>query len=122
MKGENKIMIYLLFFLYIILSSSGLVLFKLGTANTNILFSILGINISLKMIIGGMFYIFSFVLWLYIVSKMNLTIAMPISVALVNTLVVVESCLILKEKISLVQGIGILIIITGVILVVGGQK
>lgn len=113
---------YLLFFIYIILSSSGLVLFKLGTSNTNILVTILGINISIKMIIGAMCYIFSFVLWLYIVSKMNLTVAMPLSVALVNTLVVVESCLILKEKISIMQGIGIFIIIFGVMLVVGGQK
>lgn len=115
-------MIYLIFLLYILLSSSGLVLFKLGTSGTNFLFSIFGINISLKMILGAIFYVFSFVLWLYIVSKMNLTVAMPLSVALVNTLVVIESCIILKEKISIVQGVGIFIIIFGVLLVVGGQK
>lgn len=113
---------YLLFLLYIILSSSGLVLFKLGTSNANVLFSVLGINISLKMMIGAVCYVFSFVLWLYIVSKMNLTVAMPLSVALVNTLVVVESCLVLKEKISVMQGIGIFITILGVMFVVGGQK
>ncbi len=109
----------ILFIIYVILSSSGLVLFKLGTTNTNINFNLFGVHLafSLKMIIGILCYGFSFLLWLYLVSKLNLTIAMPLSVALVNTLVIVESCIFLNEKITLIQGIGIFIIILGVSLI-----
>ena len=113
MKG-NKKMIYLLFVLYIILSSTGLVIFKLGTTSTG--FQIFGFTLTLKMLIGMFCYGMSFLLWLYIVSKVNLTIAMPLSVAFVNTLVVVESCIFLKEKIKAGQILGIFLVVLGVMI------
>lgn len=124
MERKVKTMIIILFILYVILSSSGLVLFKLGSANPNINISVLGItaNFSIKSIIGILCYGFSFLLWMIIVSRMNLTVAMPLSIALVNTLVVVESCLLLKEKITITQGIGIFIIIFGVCVMTWGKK
>lgn len=116
-------LIICLFALYVLLASSGLVLFKLGsTSGTPI--KILGftIDFSWKMLAGIFCYGFSFLLWLYIVSQMNLTVAMPLSVAIVNTLVVVESCLILKEKISLIQGIGIFVVLLGVCIMTWGKN
>lgn len=108
-----------LFILYVVLSSSGLILFKLGTINPNINLNIFNfsIAISIKSIIGILCYGISFILWMIIVSKINLTLAMPLSVAIVNTLVVLGSCMFLKEKITLIQGIGIFIIIFGVSLI-----
>ena len=116
-------LLFVLFTLYVLLASSGLVLFKLGTVNGSII-KIFGfsINFSWKMLVGIMCYGFSFLLWLYIVSHMNLTFAMPLSVAIVNTLVIVESCVFLKEKITLTQGIGIFIVIFGVALMTWGKK
>ena len=115
--------IVLLFTLYVLLASSGLVLFKLGTTNgTTIKILSFSIDFSWKMLAGIMCYGFSFLLWLYIVSHMNLTFAMPLSVALVNTLVVLESCLIIKEKITLTQGIGILVVIVGVCIMTYGRN
>lgn len=109
----------ILFIFYVILSSSGLILFKLGTINPNINLNIFGMELifSLKSLIGVFCYGFSFLLWLVIVSRMNLTIAMPLSVAIVNTLVLVGSYIFLNEKITLIQGIGIFIIILGVSLI-----
>lgn len=121
MKRGNK-MIYLLFIIYVICASSGLVLFKTGTINQTWAINIFGINITLKMIFGIVCYGISFLLWLYIVSQLNLTFAMPLSVALVNTLVVIESCLVLKEKLTITQGIGIFIIIVGVIVMTYNSK
>lgn len=118
MKGKNSMVIYLLFIAYVLLSSTGLVIFKLGT--NGIGFTILGVNITIKMLIGMFCYGMSFLLWLYIVSKVNLTIAMPFSVAIVNTLVVVESCIVLKEKITMPQTIGIFLIIIGVMVMTCG--
>ena len=114
----------IMFICYVLLASSGLILFKLGSANSNLTLSLFGfkVNYSIKMILGLLCYGCSFILWMLIVSKSNLPIAMPLSVALVNTLVVVESCLILKEKITLTQGIGIFIIIVGVFIMTFERK
>ncbi len=116
-------LLFVLFTLYVLLASSGLVLFKLGTVNGSII-KILGfsINFSWKMLFGIVCYGFSFLLWLYIVGHMNLTFAMPLSVAIVNTLVIVESCIFLKEKITFTQGIGIFIVIFGVAIMTWGKK
>ena len=124
MERRNKMILVVLFILYVVLASSGLVLFKLGSGNANIQFNLFGLNLafSWKMLLGIACYGCSFLLWLYIVSRMNLTFAMPLSVALVNTLVIVESCLVLKEKITPIQGIGIFIVILGVAIMTGGKK
>lgn len=116
--------IIVMFTCYVLLASSGLILFKLGSTNSNLTLNIFGlsINYSIKMILGLLCYGLSFLLWMLIVSKTNLTIAMPLSVAIVNTLVVVGSCLILKEKITLLQGVGIFIIILGVCIMTWGGK
>lgn len=110
--------ITLMFILYVFLASSGLVLFKLGSTDSNLTLNIFNFTLhySIKMILGMFCYGCSFILWMLIVSKMNLTIAMPLSVALVNTLVIIESCLVLKEKITLTQGIGIVIVLVGVMI------
>ena len=105
-------------FLYVNLSSSGLILFKLGSGIVDFNLNILGIKLALsfKTIFGIFCYGCSFLLWLYIVSKNDLTIIMPLSVALTNTLVVVGSCIFLKESLTLTQGIGIFVVIFGVVL------
>lgn len=109
----------ILFIAYILLSSSGLILFKLGANNPTLSINIysLHINYSIKLLIGILCYGLSFLLWMYIVSKSNLTIALPLSVALVNTLVIIESCIFLKEKITLIQGTGIFMVLLGVFLI-----
>ena len=112
-----------LFIIYIITSSSGLILFKYGSiTGTQLTIFNYNINFSWSMIIGIMCYGFSFLLWLYIVSKSNLTFAMPLSVALVNTFVIIESCIFLKEKITFMQGIGIFIVILGVFIMTWGRN
>jgi len=113
-----------LFVLYVVLSSSGLILFKLGALASNINLNIFGVafSFSMKSVIGVLCYGFSFILWMVIVSRMNLTFAMPLSVAIVNTLVVIGSCLILKEKVTFVQVVGIFVIISGVCIMTIGKQ
>ncbi len=114
-----KLVIVALFIVYCLLASSGLILFKLGSSNANLSISLFGltINYSIKMILGLFCYACSFVLWMYIVSKVNLTIAMPLNVAVVNTLVTVGSLLVLKEKVTPTQLVGIIVVIFGVCLI-----
>ncbi len=123
MERRGKTMSIILFLLYVVLSSSGLILFKLGSGITDFSINLFNININLsfKTLIGIFCYGFSFLLWLYIVSKNDLTIVMPLSVALVNTLVVVGSCIFLKEQVTLMQEIGIFIVIFGVVIMKWGN-
>ena len=108
-----------LFIIYVILSSSGLILFKLGSLNPDVNLTVFGYSLifSIKSIIGMFCYGFSFLLWLIIVSRMNLTIAMPLSVGIVNTLVLIGSIIFLKEKITVIQIIGIITVVIGVSLI-----
>ena len=124
MERRINMKLIIMFTCYVLLASSGLILFKLGSTNNNLTLNIFGlsINYSIKMILGLLCYGFSFILWMLIVSKMNLTFAMPLSVAIVNTLVVVGSCLVLKEKITLTQGVGIFIVILGVCIMTWGKN
>lgn len=117
-------MIYLLFAVYIILTVSGLMLFKLGSTDLSmkIVHHIINFSINSKFILGLLCYLSSFLLWLYIIAKMKLSLALPISVGLVNLLVLICSALIIGEKITSLQWIGVIIIIVGLFIInIGGR-
>ena len=125
MERRNNMRMICLFALYVLLASGGLVLFKAGTKAPDFHIELMHVSIdfSLKTLLGMKEYGFSLLIWLYIVSKMDLTFAMPLSVALINLLVIVESCWILKERISMMQGMGILIVLLGVMMMtITGKK
>lgn len=110
-------MIYFLFTIYVFLSSSGMLLFKYGS-NSDLIFSIGSIgmkfNISWISLIGILCYGLSFILWLYIISQSKLTIALPLSVGLINTVIYVASVIIFKENINLWQILGVFLIVIGI--------
>lgn len=123
-KKEINMMIILLFIIYVCLSAGGLILFKLGSGETTFMISMskLQFELSLKMIAGILCYGLSFVLWLVIVSKMQLSVAMPLSVGLVNLMVLLGSSMILKENINICQWIGVIIIVIGLAFInIGGK-
>ena len=111
-------MIYVLFTLYVILASSGLIIFKIGSKDIAINF-VKGLNISINWLslLGILCYAVSFVLWLVIVSKTKLTWAFPLSVALINTAIFIISAIVFKETITWVQIVGTVLIIIGVSLI-----
>ncbi len=110
-------MIYILFAIYVILSSSGMLLFKYG-CNSDLLFSIgsFGMKFSINWIAvtGILCYGLSFILWLYIISQTKITVALPLSVGLINTVVYIASAIIFKENISFFQIIGVFLIVVGI--------
>lgn len=63
---------------------------------------------------GLFFYGISFMLWVVILSKLNLHSAYPISVSLTITLITIGSVFIYKEPVSVLQIIGIVVIIFGI--------
>ena len=59
----------------------------------------------------------AFLLWLFLVSKLQLNVAYPIVVSLNLCLITITSWFLFKEYLSLVQILGIVIVIVGVSLI-----
>ncbi|WP_226799502.1 hypothetical protein [Carnobacterium mobile] len=107
----------LIFIIYVVLSTSGLILFKLGSSNLSIgitktLFSM---HIPFLSLLGLLCYLFSFLLWMYIISKSEISFIVPLGVAITNLAILAGSYYILDETISVTTIIGTILIISGVI-------
>jgi len=109
----------LLLVIYILSTSSGLVLLKLGSSSGA---PVAIINNSLKfnlnpLVLGGIFlYATSFILYTFLISKYNLGFIIPVTTALVYILIFVASFLIFKETFTVIKIVAIALIIFGVIL------
>jgi len=73
-------------------------------------------NISTKMLLALFFYTASFMLWIGIVAKNDLSFIVPFSSAIVNVLSVLIGVLIFHEHLNTYKAIGIAMAIIGVIL------
>lgn len=107
----------ILFFIYVVLSSLGLILFKLGSQNLSVLYenSIFSLSLSTTMFAGILCYLASFFLWMVIVSKSELSFIYPLSIACINIAILLGSYFILKEPITIKSIIGAAIIIIGIV-------
>lgn len=107
----------LLFIIYVILSSSGLILFKLGSAGISIGLtkSLFSFQLPLLSLIGLLCYLVSFLLWMFIIAKSEVSFIVPLGVALTNLAVLLGSYFILNETVSINTVIGAALIIIGVV-------
>lgn len=105
-------------FIYVIMSSLGLTLIKIGTANG---FSLkldrvgMQFQINYVLVAGMCIYIISFLLSMMVMKKMNLSVFYPISAGLIYILICLLSIFVLKEKVSVNQMIGMGIILVGIV-------
>lgn len=108
----------LIFTMYVILSSLGIILFKLGSNAPfiNILNKSLEINVSFVSLIGLFCYLGSFVLWMMILSKSEVHIVVPLGLGLTNILILFGSYFILGESLSVQSIIGAVLVILGIII------
>lgn len=108
----------LLLLIYVICSALGLTLLKLGM-NNGFIFSInagiFEMKFHLLLIIGALLYILSFILNMSVMSKLNLSYFYPVSAGLIYITISIFSIFILKEKVSIMQYIGMFIILFGVV-------
>ena len=119
-KGTtSKMVLVLLFAVYALLSAGGLVLFKLGGQDAAFQVGKTGFSLALswKMLLGILCYLCSFLLWLVIFSRTQLTFAMPLSVGIVNTLVFLGSARFLGERITPLKILGLAVIVLGLFLI-----
>lgn len=108
----------ILFIIYVILSTSGLILFKLGAPHLTlgVTKSLFSAQIPFLSLLGLACYFFSFALWMYIISKTNLSFIVPLGVAVTNIAILACSYFFLNEKIGITGMIGAALIIIGVII------
>lgn len=116
-RGLGKQMIGLL--IYVCLSATGLTLIKMGLGkNTSLSFDRAGFSISFGwiLILGMCLYVLSFCTSLIVMKSMNLSLYYPISAGLIYIIVCVLSVVVLKEKIGLLQLIGMAVIFVGILI------
>lgn len=117
-KGADTV-IYLLSAIYVLLSCSGLVLFKLGSKvgmSVSLSAGSLHLKISMISILGMVCYITSFLLYLILVSKFDLSKIYPITTGIIFVCVMLASVLFLHEAIQWQQLLGSALILIGVVL------
>ena len=107
-----------MFVLYVIFSSMGIILFKLGSSNISfeVTKEFFGFHLTYTSLLGLLFYIVSFLLWMIIISKNEVSFIVPIGLAATNIFITIASVMILGETISTSSILGIGLIILGVIL------
>lgn len=104
---------------YVISTSSGLILLKLGTTTgLPIAFveNAIKFNLNLYSVLGIILYGCSFLLYIYLISKFDLGFIIPITTALVYILIFAASFVIFKEAFTVMKIAAISLIIFGVIL------
>lgn len=104
---------------YVLATSLGLIFIKLGSANGapfSIIENSLKFNLNLPVISGMFLYGISFVLYIYLISKFDLGFIIPLTTALVYSLIFLASFIIFHETFTLIKIAAISLIIFGVIL------
>ena len=111
-------MFYILYILYLLLTCLGLIFLKMGGQSTDIKISefIFSMQIDCKFVIGLICYVISFLLYIVVLQKRDLSYIYPLSAGIVNVVSVMVGVIVLKEKISLTGYLGIAAIIIGVVL------
>ena len=78
--------------------------------------------LSWKLVLGACLYIISFLLSMVVMKGMNLSLFYPLSAGLIYVVVCILSIVLLKEKPSVNQLIGMTVILAGIIVMNIGKK
>lgn len=119
MKDNSICMQYVVIAVYVLFSVSGLVLFKLGSTKALTLTidqSFFSLKISWMSILGLLLYIASFLIYMGLISKNNLSHLFPVVTGAVYLLTMLSSVLVFKESIHFLQVVGSILILAGLML------
>jgi drug/metabolite transporter (DMT)-like permease len=108
---------FLFIIIYIFLTAGGLILFKVGATNSNMLLinqGLINIKISFLSIAGLLCYMCSFILYLGLISKYNLSYIVPITTGIMQIIMLIAATVIFKETVTLINVIGVIIVLIGI--------
>lgn len=118
-KEVHKMINVILIVFYIILTIAGVVLFKLGTQKdflVSIATGVFTLKISLMSIIGLVCYLCSFLMYMFLISRFDLTYIVPVTTGIVQVATFVLAIIIFKESVTVSKGVATGLILIGVIL------
>jgi len=113
--------------LYLVLTVSGLVLLKSGLAQTQLLGlidlikNLLNFKFLLvhwKFVLGILCYGLSFITWMFLLSKKDLSNIYPLTVGIVYALIMAASVVFFHEQFTLYKIIGVILIGLGILFLV----
>ena len=112
---------YILIFISIVLGAGAQIAMKMGssqvvTAGLNLLTQLLKYFTNIPILFGLLLYALSAVVWIFAISRVQLSIAYPM-VASGYVLVVLLSYLIFHEPVSTLRVLGLAIVVVGVIII-----
>ena len=115
--GKGRMGIWIVFIIYVLMSATGLYMIKTGTADAGIgirngLFSL---QVPVRLFLGFLIYVCSFLLSVYLVSRMNLSVFYPAGTGAILVLACLYGHFLLKERIGTPQLLGIALILIGVV-------
>ena len=105
--------------LYAVISVAGLTLVKLGSNNPLTLsMGTSGISFAVgwMTLLGLILYVASFLIYMTLIAKNNLTYVTPVSSAIVYILTMIVSLVLLKEQVTPMQWVGWCLILVGALL------
>lgn len=109
---------YILTVIYMILSSSGILLMKIGGDSLRFITKgQLGFSIGYVTLSGFLCYLLSFLLWQKILCLFNVSYIVPITAGIIQIITLILSIIFLKESFSVQSIVGVLVIIIGVVLI-----
>lgn len=116
---ENNMLNYLLIAVYLIASIAGLILFKLGCKQEFLVGAstgILNIKISFISIVGLLCYLFSFLLYMFIISKFDMSYIVPLTTGIVQIATFIFAIVLFDESVNIYKISGIFVILIGIYL------
>ncbi len=113
--------------LYLFFSISGLILMKKGLIGVN-LGGIMELIKSLlnwkfltshwQFILGAVCYVLSFLTWMFLLSKKELSLIYPLTVSIVYVAIMISSVLLFHEQFTLAKMIGVVLIGLGILFLI----
>lgn len=100
--------------LYLLLTLTGMTLIKMGGQSLSHGIRISRFSISLMTLVGISLYGLSFLLYTFLISRMQISIVMPLLSAIHSCALVMVGVMIFHEVLNLGQMVGIAIVIVGV--------
>lgn len=111
---------YILIAVYLIFSLAGVFLFKIGCQKeflVSVSTGIFSLNISLISIMGLLSYVCSFLMYMFLISKFDMTYIVPVTTGITYILTFILAVLIFKEAITVNKVIGSVLILAGVLVI-----
>ncbi len=105
---------------YVLFAVGGSTLIKYGglsKVTSLITLPIVNVNISLISILGILCYGLSFVLYIFLLNKFDLSFISPITIGVVYVLLMITAVLVFNEQFTILKTIGCALILAGIMLV-----